>query len=199
MQLVIRHLPRRVPKAASARLVAVPVAAALVAAALTALPVAAQETESETTEEGAVTAQGDPCEDRLPAADAALDDFMASIDSRQLNRLFTSRDRAFEACASGNSDFAAEFVEEFVGLVELALLRQRAAARGELSTAELLDALDHAGYEDVEVVADNREAEGSLLIQGTDVEGREVELEVDVTSGEVLRETLVGDLPTGGN
>jgi hypothetical protein len=151
--------------------------------------------------DGAVTVPtgGDPCEDRLPAARETLDDFLASIDSRQLNRLFTARDRAFEACASGNSAFAEDFVEEFVGLVELALLRQRAAARGELSTEELLGTLDHAGYEDIEVVADNREDAGSLLIQATDVEGREVELEVDVTSGEVLRETLVGDLPAGGD
>jgi hypothetical protein len=197
MTLAIRRFPRPAPRA-----IAGAVVAAALAVALTATPAAAQNVEdvdSAVTEEGSVTAQGDPCEDRLPAADEALDDFMASIDSRQLNRLFTARDRAFEACASGNSDFAESFVEEFVGLVELALLRQRAAARGELSTEELVNTLDHAGYEDIEVVADKRDAEGSLLLQATDVEGREVELEVDVTSGEVLRETLVGDVPTGGN
>lgn len=178
---------------------AAPVAAAAVfILGASALPAAAQQGNAPV-EGGAVAVGGDPCEDRLPAADATLDDFMASIDSRQLNRLFTARDRAFEACASGNSAFAEDFVEEFVGLVELALLRQRAAARGELSTEELLGTLDHAGYEDIEVVADNREDAGSLLIQATDVEGREVELEVDVTSGEVLRETLVGDLPAGGD
>lgn len=166
-------------------------AAAVLALVLATLPAPGAHAQQTAEEEVlAVPTGGDPCEDRLPAARATLDDFLASIDSRQLNRLFTARDRAVEACASGNSDFAESFVEEFVGLVELALLRQRAAARGELTRAELIEALDHAGFEDISVAQDNREESGTLLIQATDVEGRAVELEVDVRTGDVLRETL---------
>lgn len=141
---------------------------------------------------------GDPCEDRLSTARATLDDSLSSIDSRQLNRLFSARDTAVEACASGNTDFAEGYVEEFVGLVELALLRQRARNRGDLTRDELIDALEHAGYREVTVIMDDRDEGGVLRLQATDIDARAVELEVDVRTGEVLRETLVTGPATSG-